>query len=114
MTATITFNIEVKDAVVRVPVAALRFIPTLNQVRPEDRHYLDVSVAAGSAKRTVTEKVDLARHRRNRIVWVEDGDYLRAVCITVGLIDRQHAEVLEGDLAEGQSVVTNVATAEAR
>jgi len=109
MTATITFNIDAKDNVLRVPVAALRFIPTSAQARPEDRHYLEVPLA-GSAKRSVTEKVDLARQRQHRIVWVEDGPYLRAVPVTLGLIDRQFAELIEGDLTDGQSVVTNIDT----
>jgi HlyD family secretion protein len=108
MTATITFNIEAKDDVVRLPVSALRFIPTAAQVRPEDRHYLDVSAAVGSSKRSVTEKVDMAKHRQNRVVWVEDGEYLRAVPVMLGLIDRQYAELIGGELTVDQKIVTNI------
>jgi HlyD family secretion protein len=109
MTATITFNIAAKDDVLRLPVAALRFIPTLTQARPEDRHYLDLSTASSNTKRTVTEKVDLAQQRMSRTVWVEDGQFLRAVRVTLGLIDRQNAEVLTG-LALDERVVTGIDT----
>jgi HlyD family secretion protein len=107
MTATITFNIEAKDDVARLPVSALRFMPTPVQVRPEDRHYLEVSPAA-AAKRSVTEKVDMAKQRQNRIVWVQDGEFLRAVPVSLGLIDRQYAELVGGDLTVGQNIVTNI------
>ena len=42
MTANITFPIETKEEVLRVPAAALRFPPLSAQVRPEDRHYVEV------------------------------------------------------------------------
>ena len=52
MTATITFSIEAKEDVLRLPATALRFVPLSAQVRPEDRHYLDVANLTLAAKRT--------------------------------------------------------------
>ena len=49
MTANISFQIEAKEDVLRVPVAALRFVPLAAQVRPEDRHYVE-ALAAGPAE----------------------------------------------------------------
>lgn len=44
MTASITFQIEAKENVLRLPAAAaaLRFAPLPTQIRPEDRHYVEL------------------------------------------------------------------------
>lgn len=112
MTANISFEIDAKDNVTRVPAAALRFLPTMNQVREEDRKHLDLVKPADSQEqplpRSATEKAEQAKNRRKRIVWVVDGDKLRAVPIVVGLVDNHHAELLEGELAEGAALVTGL------
>jgi HlyD family secretion protein len=109
MTANITFPIEAKENVLRVPAAALRFAPLPDQVRPEDRHYVEAlptgKIDSGS-KRSASEKADLARKRQHRIVWIQEGQQLQAVPLTLGLIDNQFAEILNGDVSEGQAVVT--------
>jgi HlyD family secretion protein len=110
MTANISFEVEAKDNILRVPAAALRFTPLPAQVRPEDRHYLEplaVSLPEGS-RRSAAEKAEQARSRQRRTVWVRDGELLRAVPVTLGLIENHYAEVLTGDLHEGQDVVTGV------
>jgi HlyD family secretion protein len=108
MTANITFPIEAKENVLRVPAAALRFVPPVDQVRSEDRHYIEAlptgAVDSGT-KRSADEKADLARKRHHRIVWIQ-GQQLQAVPLTLGLIDDQFAEIVSGDLSEGQAVVT--------
>jgi HlyD family secretion protein len=109
MTANISFQIQAKDDVPRLPMAALRFVPLPAQVRPEDRHYLDGAVGTsseGGMKPSASEKVERSRSRQHRHVWVQDGALLRAVPVTLGLMENQFAEILEGDLAEGQAVVT--------
>jgi HlyD family secretion protein len=110
MTANISFQIEVKDKVVRVPAAALRFVPLPAQVRPEDKHYLEAvtggSTAESGVRLSATEKTELAKKRSKRQVWVQDGPLLRAVPLTLGLTDNQSAELIEGDLKEGDEVVT--------
>jgi HlyD family secretion protein len=109
MTANITFQIEGKEDVLRVPAAALRFVPPPAQARPEDRHYVEGLPAAPSEsgkKTSAGEKADQSRKRHQRIVWVKDGELLRAVPVTLGLIENQFAELLDGGLTEGQEVVT--------
>jgi HlyD family secretion protein len=111
MTANITFQIEAKEDVLRVPAVALRFTPLAAQVRPEDRHHLEAITAAQSSvttKRSANEKANLAQSRQNRVVWVQDGPLLRAVPITLGLIENQYAEIVAGDLTEGQAIVTGL------
>jgi HlyD family secretion protein len=116
MTANITFPIETKEEVLRVPAAALRFSPTLSaQVRPEDRHFVEVLPAAAVSstegkKSTAGEKAEQSHKRQHRIVWVKDGDLLRAVPVTLGLIDNKYAELVEGDLTEDQALVIGIET----
>jgi HlyD family secretion protein len=108
MTTNITFPIEAKENVLRVPAAALRFVPPADQVRPEDRHYIEAlptgTVNSGT-KLSASEKADLAHKRQHRIVWIQS-QQLQAVPLTLGLIDNQFAEIASGDLSEGQAVVT--------
>ena len=49
MTATLSFQVEAKGSVLRVPNAALRFYPVRDQVRPEDRKLLESGAVAGDA-----------------------------------------------------------------
>jgi HlyD family secretion protein len=110
MTANLSFLIESKEDVPRLPGAALRFVPPAARVRPEDRHYVESAPAApadtGGKKSSAAVKAEQARKRHHRVVWVQDGDSLRAVPVTLGLIENQFAEIVEGDLSEGQAVVT--------
>ena len=111
MTANITFQIEAKENVLRVPAIALRFTPLPAQVRPEDRHYLEaittVQTSSGSGvKRSASDKAGLAQSRQRRTVWVQDGELLKAIPVTLGLIENQFAEVVSGDLSEGEAIVT--------
>jgi HlyD family secretion protein len=115
MTANISFEIEAKENVVRVPAAALRFTPLSAQARPEDRHYLEPLMAGTPEgnRRSADEKAEQARKRQRRIVWVQDGEWLRAVPVVLGLMENHYAELLTGDLHDGQDVVTGVASASA-
>ncbi|MBY0230856.1 MAG: efflux RND transporter periplasmic adaptor subunit [Gemmataceae bacterium] len=109
MTATISFEVEVREGVLRLPAAALRFVPPSNRVRDEDRRYLD-SPSGDAPKLSATQKAAAARSRSRRTVWVAEGDKLRAVPVVLGLIDNQFAEVLEAGLKEGDEVVTGIDT----
>jgi len=109
MTASLTFQIERKESVLRVPSAALRFVPLPAQVRPEDRRHVETAPPIqtdGSKKSKATDKADQSHKRHHRIVWVKDGELLRAVPVTLGLIENQFAELVEGELTEGQEIVT--------
>ena len=113
MTANISFQIETKENVLRVPAAALRFVPQPSQVRPEDRQLVEVPTnpSEGGPKRTASEKAEQSRKRHQRHIWVQDGPLLRAVPVTLGLMENQFAEVLDGDLKEGQVIVTGTESA---
>ncbi|WP_020469042.1 efflux RND transporter periplasmic adaptor subunit [Zavarzinella formosa] len=112
MTANVSFQIDVRESVLRVPMAALRYMPPSHLVRPEDKELLDVKPVKdpkeGEEKLSATQRAIQAKNRFKRLVWVRDGNLLRAVPVTLGLMDGQFAELLTGDLTEGQELVTGV------
>jgi HlyD family secretion protein len=107
MTANISFSIEAKDDVLRLPGSALRFVPTAEEVVAEDKQYVEsiTPKEEEGLRRSATEKAEQARNRQSRIVWVQEGLKLRAVPVRLGLMENRYAEVLEG-VSEGQAVVT--------
>ena len=119
MTANISFLVEAKENVVRIPAAALRYYPLPAHVRPEDRPLLEGTAVPATnnqeqeLKPSATEKVEASRKRFKRVVWIKDpeGELLRAVPVTLGLYDNQWAELIEGNLTEGQEVVTGLGAA---
>jgi HlyD family secretion protein len=116
MTATISFQLRETGEVLRIPSAALRFYPQRDQVRLEDRDLLEnKSSASGVTEeggttivRSADEKAELRRKRNHRHVWVVDGDFLRAVPVVVGVSNNQYAELVSGDLHEGDKLVTGI------
>ena len=99
MTANISFQIEAKDDVLRVPAAALRFVPLPAQVRPEDRHYLGgpADRSAPRARRTArpTKRPSRPGIASTASSGSRTATLLRAVPVTLGLIENQFAEVVE-------------------
>jgi HlyD family secretion protein len=118
MTASISFLIEARDNVVRIPAAALRYVPAAAQVHPDDRHYLSGASSSDQAvsgtRLSASQKTEMARSRTRRIVWVQEGHLLRAVPVILGLIDNQFGELIEGDLDEDQDVVVGSESAAGR
>jgi len=112
MTANLSFQIQSRENVLRIPASALRFVPLSSQVRSEDRHYLETPTSTDNAgKRSAADKAERSRSRHQRVVWVREGEVLRAVPVTLGLMENQFAELLEGDLKEGQQLVTGTESA---
>jgi HlyD family secretion protein len=116
MTANLTFQIEKREGLLQVPNVALRFFPKPEQVRPEDREVLegtadqpgtgDTSMA--DVQQSATERALAHRNRNKRHVWIVENDLLRAVEIIAGMNDSKDTEVVSGQLAEGQEVVTGI------
>ena len=50
----------------------------------------------------------MALGRQRRIVWVQDEQLLRAVPVTLGLMENQFVEVVGGEVTDGQAIVTGV------
>jgi HlyD family secretion protein len=112
MTASVSFQIDVRDNVTRVPMAAIRFVPPDNLIRPEDKPYLEGKVKKdpkeGEEKLSAERRAEQARARNKRVVWVNEGGKLVAVPITIGLADGQWAELVTGDIKLGQELVTGI------
>ena len=116
MTADITFEVDQRDDVLRVPNSALRFFPSkIEYVREEDRKLvegdsteLDNQSSNEDDSLTIAEKAAAKYKNRKRHVWVVAGDYLKAVEIEVGLSDGKNTELLSTNLTKGQMLVIDV------
>jgi HlyD family secretion protein len=122
MTASLSFQVDQRADVVKVPNAALRFYPTAKQVRPEDLPILEGRAEMNSDADkdsqpsmqavSVTERNRLRKEREKRHVWIVDGDRLRAVPVGTGMTDGQFTELTEGHLKPGDEVVTGIKPAD--
>lgn len=116
MTASISFEVDSKFDILKIPNAALWFYPeNLQHVRPEDRPLLDGSRWAqgngelnDEAEQTAEQKIQSRRESNKRHVWVVDGEFLRAVEVFTGLTDNQTTEMVSGDLKLADRLVTGV------
>ncbi|MFM7152400.1 MAG: efflux RND transporter periplasmic adaptor subunit [Gemmataceae bacterium] len=114
MTANISFVVETKKDILRIPSAALRFTPPPLLIHPDDKGLLEgkatTTETEGGPKLSATQKVNLSKGRLKRIVWYQDGDKVRGIPVTIGLTDAQFAELIEGDVKEGQELITSLDT----
>ncbi len=118
MTANISFRIEKREKIQRIPNAALRFYPKLEQVRPDDKKILEGTATArptsgsgnengpSESQRSADERAKAGRERNRRHVWVVEGELLRAIEVTVGIADNEFTELLTGEIKDGQALVT--------
>jgi HlyD family secretion protein len=103
MTANVTFVYAQRDSVLKVPNAALRFRPTPEMLAPKNGHSGDAMAA--TLKPGGGDKRHEAGSDR-RTVWVLR-DKPTAAAIRIGISDGTVTEVLEGELTEGDSVITD-------
>lgn len=119
MTANLSFQIEHHKGVQKIPNAALRFYPKAEQVRVCDRSILEGTSPDGQTKQEVdsadtpemTDDSQLSeRGPKSRYVWFVEGDLLAAAKVVTSLTDRNYAELVSGDLSDGQALVTGIRT----
>jgi HlyD family secretion protein len=120
MTANLKFQIEKRQKVLKVPNAALRFAPKADQVHECDRPIAEGKAPDSQAKKqggdsakaaaTDDDESSAESKRKERYVWVVDGDLLSAVKITTGLESEKFTEAVSGKLHEGQLLVTGTKT----
>ncbi|TVS15319.1 MAG: efflux RND transporter periplasmic adaptor subunit [Planctomycetaceae bacterium] len=115
MTANLSFVVDQREDVLKIPNAALRFFPEPQHVRESDRGLLDGTGVVDRAERASSEQQISAdqravarRRRTQRHVWVEDGEFLQAVAVETGLSDNRYTEIVSGELTEDQSLVTGL------
>ncbi len=111
MTASLSFQVDERKDVLRVPNSALRFYPNnREQVREKDREILDGDEEQDDSNIEDThlseeEREELKRKRAQRHVWIKEGKFLKAVQVEVGLAGWKHSELVDGDLKEGDELV---------
>ena len=115
MTASISFEVDSTEDVPKIPNAALRFFPdNIKLVREADRKLIDGSTwrteksdaeKDEAANQTATESAEAQRKKNQRHVWVVDGELLRAVEVTTGLMENKFTEMVSGDLKVGDKLV---------
>jgi HlyD family secretion protein len=107
MTANLQFKVEERKNVLQVPNAALRFKPQPQLVCAE---YRDAYVESqqrrpGGGKEKGGSEAGQERQSHGT-VWVRDQGFLRPVQVRTGLTDQTNIEIVSGDLAEGDEIVT--------
>jgi HlyD family secretion protein len=116
MTASISFEVDSKTDILKLPNAALWFYPEkLDYVRAEDRPLVDGSKWAQTngespedVELTAEQKIASRRESNKRHVWVADGEQLRAVEVYTGLTDNQTTELVSGDLKVNDALVIGI------
>jgi len=116
MTASISFEVDRREKVVKIPNSALRFFPLPQHVRKEDRPLLEglgPQVEASEPQEdslSAIERKAVRERRERRHVWVQDGYLLRAIEVHTGLSDSRYTELKSGDLQPGQKLVIGIDT----
>jgi HlyD family secretion protein len=113
LTANLQFQISERRDVLSVPNTALRFKPQESQVAPEFRELcaeLQQQAPSSGGERASLSAEEKER-RRQGIVWIATGEFVRPVPVRIGLSDGARTEIVGGDLNEGERVVVGVAYA---
>jgi HlyD family secretion protein len=120
MTANLSFQVEKRVGVLKIPNAALRFHPKLEQVCQRDRAIVegesdDAQADAGGNSANVESKAGSSRassrNHDQRYVWIAEDGLLGAVKVVTGLSDKSSTELVSGNLVESQEVVVGAQTA---
>jgi HlyD family secretion protein len=119
MTANISFEVDRRMGVLKIPNSALRFFPMPQHVRKEDKKLLEGKIdeqkppETGELQETglsAEERSEARRKRNIRHVWVVDGFKLRAVEVVTGLSEGRYTELVSGNLKLGDKLVTGIET----
>jgi HlyD family secretion protein len=104
LTANVQFVTGSRENILAVPSAALRWQPQPNQIAPEFRQVAETTPSRPSGKTQPGTPSEPSPHRQGTL-WVEQGEFVRPIKVTVGLSDGAQTEVQSPDLAEGAQVV---------
>ncbi len=86
-----------------VPNLALRWSPPVNQIVPEFRPS-GRDTPRSSKQSPHPSSASEGSTQARGIVWVEQGNFVRPVAVSIGLTDGTQTEIQEGDLTEGMRV----------
>lgn len=119
MTADLSFQIQKKTDITKIPKSALRFYPADKSFVHEDDHpIIDGTEASGVNEErdesglsevdesSAQERVLANKKAKRKHVWYVDGEKLRAVEVEIGLSDNRFSELVSGEIPEGKELVT--------
>jgi HlyD family secretion protein len=111
LTTNARFTLGRRQDVLLVPNAALHWSPKPNQIAPESGQ---TSRAPGNLSSRGNGSVAgaVGALKAHGTIWVEQGEFVRPVPVSVGLTDGTSTEVEGTDLTEGMCVVVGEATRE--
>jgi HlyD family secretion protein len=111
MTANLSFQIDQRDDCVRIPNAALRFFPDVENVRESDRHLItgitEEEEDELADNESAEEKTTAAQKRSERYVWIWEEPHLKAIPVTIGIRDSRWSELVKGEIDEGVELVVS-------
>lgn len=120
MTASISFEVDRRSNVLKIPNSALRFFPQPQHVRAEDKALLEGQHEESQSNESsdenllsADERAEARQKRSRRHVWVADQLKLRAVEVQAGLSDSRFTEMVTGPLKQGEKLVTGIQPASA-
>jgi HlyD family secretion protein len=108
MTATVSILVARRDQVLKIPKAALRFQPKLNE---EEREAIEqyLRERRGGDSRDGAAALSEAQRKRwqgTPKVWILTSDgFLRPIAVRLGVSDEQYTELIGDSLQEGQEVI---------
>ena len=114
MTASISFEVDRRQKVVKIPNSALRFFPLPKHVREQDKPLLEGKAIDKSDDQisgvglSAEQRAAARRQRSMRHVWVQDGFKLRAIEVQTGLSDNQYTELIGNNLKNGDKLVIGI------
>jgi HlyD family secretion protein len=115
MTASISFEVDRRTVVLKIPNSALRFFPQPQHVREQDKALLEGQQTDQSNTNEVTDtglsakdRATARNKRSQRHVWVQERYKLRAVEVQTGLSDSQFTELVSGALKKGDKLVIGI------
>ncbi len=111
LTADAKFETGRRQNVLAVPDAALQWEPQPNQIAPEFRQ-IATTPADPAARPSKSAKASDGAAKTQGTIWVQQGEFVRPLKVSVGLSDGSLTEVQAPELADGMRVVVSDQSAE--
>jgi len=108
LTANARFITGRRENALLVPNAALRWVPQPEQIEPEARK----KRRGDGAEREKRESGPAGPVQARGTVWVQHGNFVRPLPVSIGLTDGAYTEITGRDVAEGMVVVFGETTKE--
>jgi HlyD family secretion protein len=115
MTPSISFEVDRREEVIKIPNSALRFFPQTQHVRDKEKPLLEGRASQqqeteqpAETRLSAEERATTRRKRNRRHVWVQEGPKLRAVEVETGLSDSHFTELITGEIKPTDKLVIGI------